>query len=465
MNRLTLTLVTLCCASILWPVHGTTLFSDDFSDTNAAKRNWVWLGNNTTMTFSGGAAVLKNTDTTYAGFLVHSFQTKPSRFTLSAKITASATVSGAGLMVCMSTASSVGGYTLQLDGQNVSVYKFVSGAGSILNPGKSSSAIIAGGTNTIAVSKSSDTFNIFVNGQYILRFNDAAFNSGDIALVVPKKSQITVDDVSLTDQFLADNTPTCFADSFLIAGTEGWNTSPMIGPGTFGAGKCVLNDTDNVFSSIIYNDGNYQTASIRAAVRQTSGAGMYGVCFVSVINGDSGRIDYKPYAFLVDSLRRYSIVYPDSASVRTRPAQSFIYGSLGTDTLEVVRFAKHFMFKVNGFDVGETIPVDGSFRIDGAGLYVSKKTSATYDFFIVGGDSTGAFCTSVSSVINRPILSRATLPQFGATSVVYDLMGRKIGALNRVTFGRLLSGPYIVVTSSTSGGSVLKAVRVMKLPK
>lgn len=461
-----MTLAFLFCATagILVPVKAATLFSDDFSDTNASKIKWIWLGNNTSMTFSGGAAVLKNTDAVYTGFLVHNFATKPSKFSLSVTFTTTAPVNGVGLMCCLSTSPSVTGYTVQLGGsQNIFSYKYTASGGTLVIPNKSSSFINTL-SNTIIVSKSADTFNIFANGHYITRFNDTQFGSGDIAILVPPQSQVTIDNVLMTDQFLIDNTPTCFADSFKTTGLEGWNTSAMMGAATVGAGRLVLNNTDTLFSSIVFSDGNFQSASIKAAVRQSAGAGMYGVCYMSVIAGDSGRVTYKPYAFLVDSLRRYSIVYPDSVNVRTRAAQSFIYGSLGTDTLEVVRYAKHIAFKVNGFNVGETIPIPTTYRIDGAGLYVAKKTSATYNYFIVGGDSTGAACTMVSSVINRSILSKKTVPQFGGSSLVYDLMGRKIGFLNQLTFKNLISGPYIIVTKS-SNGAMVKAVRVMKLPK
>jgi hypothetical protein len=464
MNRLAMTLVVLCSAGILWSVNGATIFSDDFSDTGATLKKWIWLGNNTTMKFSGGAAVLKNTDTVYAGFLVHTLASpKPSKFSLSATFTCSTPVNGVGLVCCLTTSPSVTGYTIQLGGaQNVFGYKYTSSGAIPVKTSKTSSFINAV-TNTITVSKSADTFNIFANGHFVTRFNDTQFASGDIAILLPTKSQVTVDDVILTDQFLTDNTPSCFTDSFKIAGSEGWDITAMVGDGTFGAGKCVLDDTDHTVSSIIFTDGNFQKASIKAAVRQTTGAGMYGVCFVSVIT-DSGRTTYKPYAFLVDSTRRYSIVYPDSATVRTRPAQSFISGSLGTDTLEVVRYATHFAFRVNGYDVGETIPAPASYRIDGAGLYVGKQTSATYNYFIVGGDSTGAFCTPVASVMNHLLPIKATMPLFGGSSIIYDIRGRKIGAWDRVVFGKLINGPYIVVTKSTNGAG-LNAVRVMKLPK
>jgi hypothetical protein len=467
MRLKTLLIILICLAAATpWPARAATLFSDAFSDTNQSKINWIWQGVGCRMTFSNGAAILTNTDTVYSAFLVHNFTpTKPARFTLSATFTLSTPVNGAGFMYCLGTSgSNFVGYSLQLGtAQNVFVYKYAVGGGTLVIPNKSSSAIAAG-TNTLAVSKSLDTFNIFVNGQYVTRFNDALYPSGDVAILVPPKSSFKIDNVLVTDQFQTDNTPTCFSDSFKVTDLEGWNTSPMMGNATVGARRCILDNTDQTYSSIIYTDGNFKTASIKAAVRQQKGAGMYGVCFVSVIPQDSGRVQYKPYAFLVDSMRRYSIVYPDSANVRTRAAQSFIYGSLGTDTLEVIRYANHFGFKVNGTDVGEIIPAPASYRIDGAGLYVSKQTGAAYNYFIVGGDSTGAVCSAQASVINRSILTTANLPRFGGVSVVYDLRGRRIGSLDKLTFNKLISGPYIIVTKSASGAA-LRAVRVMKMPR
>ncbi len=464
MNRLTMTLALLCGAGILWSVQSATLFSDNFSDTNQSNINWLWLGSNTKMTFSNGAAVLKNTDSVYTGFLIHTLSPKPSKFTLSVDFSTSAPVNGVGFMFCLSTSSSLSGYTVQLGGtQNIFAYKYLSGGGTLLIPNKSSS-FINSLTNTITVSKSADTFNVFANGHYVTRFNNTQFGSGDMAIIVPPKSQVTIDNVVMTDQFLEGSTSTCFSDSFHTTDLGGWNINPIMGQATVGAGKLTLNNTDTLFSSIIYTDGNFQSASIETAVHHNSGVGMYGVCFVSAVAGDSGRIDYKPYAFLVDSLRRYSIVYPDSSNVRTRAAQTFIKGSLGTDTLEVIRYSNHFAFKVNRIDVGETIPVPATYRIDGAGFYVSKKTAATYNYFTVGGDSTHAYCMAVSPVINRSIIAQTTLRRFGGGSLVYDVMGRKIGALDKLTFNKLSCGPYIIVMKSNDG-ALVKAVRVMKLPK
>jgi hypothetical protein len=464
MNRLTMTFALLCGAGILWSAQSATIFSDNFSNATQSNINWIWLGNNTTMTVSNGAAVLKNTDSVYTGFLIHTLSPKPSKFTLSVDFTVSAPVNGVGFMFCLSTSSSLSGYTVQLGGtQNIFAYKYAAGAGTLLIPNKTSS-FINPLTNTMTVSKSSDTFNIFANGHFITRINDAQFGSGDIAVIVPPKSQVTIDNVVMTDQFLEGSTSTCFSDSFHTTDLGGWNISPIMGQATVGAGKLTLNNTDTLFSSIIYTDGNFQSASIEAAVSHTGGAGMYGVCFVSAVAGDSGRIDYKPYAFLVDSQRQYSIVYPDSPNVRTRGAQSFIYGSLGTDTLEVIRYATHFAFKVNRVDVGEIIPAPATYRIDGAGFYVSKKTAATYNYFTVGGDSTHAYCAAESPVINRSILAQTTLRRFVGGSLVYDVMGRKIGALDKLTFNKLPCGPYIIVMKSNDG-ALVKAVRVMKLPK
>jgi hypothetical protein len=456
----------LCCVGVLSNTMGATVFSDAFNDTNQSKINWVNYAGLLSITYSGGAITLKNPDTVFTGFLVHSIPAKPTKFTLSATITTTTAVNGAGLMFCLNSTSGLKGYTLQIGtGQNVFAYKYAAGA-TIVSPSKTSSYVNAT-ANVLTVSKSSDTFNIFVNGHYVTRFYDAAFQNGDIAIMVPPKSTIKVDDVILTDQFLVDNTPTCFSDSFKVTDLEGWNTTPIVGEYTVGAGKLILNNTDNNFSSIVYTDGNFQSASMKTTVRHTRGAGMYGLCYVSVVFGDSGKVNYKPYAFLVDSLRRYSIVYPESANVRTRSAQSFIYGSLGTDTLEVIRFATHFVFKVNGIDVGETIPAPQTYRIAGAGLYVAKQTAATFNYFLVGGDSTGASCVGNSPVRQKNFTYVKPYVQvFSAGSVVYNAMGRKIGVFDRYSFERadLVNGLYFVLPGGVKCANV-KAMRVMKVKK
>jgi hypothetical protein len=439
----------LVCAVV--PALSATIFSDNFSDTTKTKINWITLANGMTQKINQGALTLTNPDSLYTGFLIHNFATKPSKFTLSAKFTITSTAgNGAGLMYCLNSTSGVKGYTLQLGvGQNMYVYKYAAAATQII-PGKSNSFINTT-TNVISVSKSADTFNIYCNGHYVTRFNDAAFPSGDIAILVPPKATITVDDVVMTDDVIATPPSTCYADSFTSTDLEGWNTTPMMGSVTVGNGQAIFDNTDNLYASIVYTDGLYQTASMKGVVTHKKGAGMYGLTWVSVIAGDSGKVIYKSYAFLIDSLRRYSIVYPDSASVRTRPPQSFIFGALGTDTLEVVQYKTHFSFRVNSIDVGETIPIPATYRIDGAGLYIANNTSAAYSYFVVGGDSTGARCATLVALQNNRILPMSfTAP--GAQTAVYDVLGRKLykGFANMGKGYGVAPGVYIMRPSSQS---------------
>jgi hypothetical protein len=355
-------------------------------------------------------------------------------------------------MYCVNSTTGITGYTLQIgNSQYLYVYKFPSAGSAIVN--KPTSSMVAT-TNVIKVSKSGNLFNTFCNGKYVQKFNDNTYSGGDIALVVPPKSTYKFDNVVMTDTFEVAVMPTCFADSFPTTDEQGWNTTNMMhGTATFGAGALVLNNTDATYSSIVYNDeGDYSHASMKAIVTSTSGTGMYGVTFVAgVLTG------VKTFAFVISPDRRYSIVYPDSPSVSLSNPQSFIKGSMGKDTLEVIRYATKYAFVINGTDVGVTIPVPAAFGIEGAGLYVGKQTSATYNYFIVGGDSTGSKCLPSSVLSRRNVYNKTVQPVFGKSCIVYDIMGRKIGAYDALSFTRakLARGLYFVVPAGAGAKNAL----------
>ncbi len=462
MKKFALTLIVACALAMAGGAQAATIFSDNFSDTNASKVNWNQLAAaGFSETFSSKGVTLKNTNATYTAFFIHSFATAPSIFTLSAQITiANDTVNGAGLMYCFSGNPSVQGYTLELGtSQYLFCVKFTSSSQPTLKDKFSPFVKQLPGTNVLMVSKTTgNVFNVFCNGHYITRFSDTQFPSGDIAILVPPGSTITVDSVLVTDQPTNPPASACYADSFLTTASDAWS-SPSAGQATFGAGQLVLNNTDSVYSSTIYVDGVSPSASIEAIVSHKSGPGGYGVAFVE---SDSNRI--VPFAFLVDSSRRYSVVNPDSSTVSSQLGHGIIYGALGTDTLEVLQFATKFVFLVNGA-VQDTVAIPSDFRIDGAGLYASAKTAVTCTRFIAGGDSTGARCvpTAVSIPGHSFVIAKTALPVFGKGSIVYDMRGRRIGVFDRVSFERanIVSGLYFVVPAGQKPGSA-PALRVMK---
>jgi hypothetical protein len=462
MKNLKLILIVACGLAMAGAAQAATIFSDNFSDTNASKVNWNQLAAaGFSASYSSKGVTLKNPDTTYTAFFIHSFATAPSIFTLSAQFTiADATVNGAGLMYCFSDNPGVQGYTLQLGtSQYLFCFKYAGTAESDLKNQFNPFVKQLPGTNVLMVSKTTgNVFNVFCNGHYITRFSDNQFANGDIAVLVPPSSTIIVDSVLVTDQATNPPASACYADSFLTTASAAWS-SPSAGEASFGGGQLVLNNTDSVYSSTIYVDGISPSASIEAIVSHKSGAGGYGVAFVE---SDSNRI--VPFAFLVDSLRRYSVVNPDSPTVSSHLGHGIIYGALGTDTLEVLQFGTKCVFLVNGA-AQDTVAIPSDFRIDGAGLYASPKTAVICTKFIAGGDSTGARCPSTAvSTPGHPLVNARVLPPvFGKGSVVYDMRGRRIGVFDRASFERanIVSGLYFVVPAGQKVGSAA-ALRVMK---
>ena len=464
MKRFKLIVSVLYVAAAMGSAHGATIFSDNFSDSSAAgKLKWILLAQNTTVSYTGGVLTIKNDDAAYTGFMIHNFSgTKPSTFTLSAQITevAPATLGGSGIMYCVNSTTGITGYTLQIgNSQSLYVYKFPSASGlPIFNKPTSSMMPTA---NVIKVSKSGNLFNTFCNGIYVQKFNENTYAGGDIALVVPPKSTYKFDNVVMTDSFEVAVMPTCFADSFPTTDEQGWNTTNMMhGTATFGAGALVLNNTDPTYSSIIYNDaGDYSHASMKAVVTSTAGTGMYGVTFIADV-----QTAVKTFAFVISPDRRYSIVYPDSPSVSMSNPQSFIKGSQGIDTLEVIRYATKYAFVINGTDVGVTISVPAAFNIEGAGLYVGTQTSATYNYFIVGGDSSGAKCLPSAVLSRHNIYSKITQPIFGKGCIVYDIMGRKIGLYDGTSLSRakLARGLYFIMPAGTAAKNA-RPIRMLQV--
>jgi hypothetical protein len=452
MKRFKQMVIIMCVLASIGPTWATTIFSDDFSDTNSSKVKWNSLAAASfSAAFSGGSLTLKNPDTTYTAFYIHLFATKPATFTLSAKfVIADTSVNGAGLMYCFDNKSGIKGYTLQLGkGQWIYCFKYAGTASSERKKAFSPFINATPGTNILKVSKSAGIFNVWCNNHYLGRFSDTDFGSGDVAILVPPKATIKVDDVVVTDVNEDAPASACFADSFLTTMSAAWS-NPSAGEATFGGGELKLNNTDAVYSSTIFTDKISSSASLKAIVSHKSGAGAYGVAFVQ---NDTNSL--RSFAFVVDSLRRYSIVHPDSPSISSQIGPG-IYGALGTDTLEVLRFANRYVFKVNGAKQ-DSVAVPANFRIDGAGFYVAKQTCAVFKMFVAGGDSTGAVCVP-SSVANTPMPGiRVYTPVFGKDCVVYDLMGRKIGIYDRTTFARarLSKGLYFVVPAGAKIGSVM----------
>jgi hypothetical protein len=440
-----------------------TLFSDNFSDTSSTEKvKWstsAGLGFNPS--YLGGTLVLKNPDTTYSAFYMHIFpaSSKPSTFTLSATITVSnPMVNGAGIMYCLNSTGGIQGYTLQLGNtQYLFCYKYLGASGLDIKNMFCPFVKPFPSTNTVTVSKSGSVFTLFCNGHYVTRFSDAGFSSGDIAFLVPPGDTITANSIVMTDQVQKIDSSACYSDSFKTTASDAWS-SPSAGMATFGGGNLVLNNTDTVFSSLIYTDGVSPKASMRAVISHTRGVGGYGLAFVE---SDSNRA--TPFAFVVDSARSYSVVNPDSSTLTYYPGAG-IFGGLGTDTLEVRQFAKSWKFFVNGA-LQDSMAIPSDFRVDGFGLYASKSTSASCSYFVAGGDSTGAFCSGTPVVSKIPATGiTARIPVFAKGSVVYDMRGRRIGTFDKASFAKsgLARGLYFVVPAGEKLGSAT-VMRVMKV--
>jgi|WetSurMetagenome_2_1015567.scaffolds.fasta_scaffold00025_40 hypothetical protein len=449
-----------CVLSISALSGAATIFSDNFTDTNASKVKWNSLAAaGFSASYQGGALVLNNPDQTYTAFFMHLFAgTKPSTFTLSATfIITDPAVNGAGLMFCLNNPSSPTGYTLQLGTtQYLFCYRYTSNSADDLKSKFSPFVKELPASNTLKVSKSGTTFNVFCNDHYVTRFSDVTFTGGDIAILVPPQAAIKVDDVIMTDQAETPPVSACYSDSFLTTASDAWS-APSAGEAIFGGGRLVLNNTDATYSGTIYTDGVSPTASIKAVVSHKSGSGAYGVAFVE---SDSNMV--KPFAFCIDSSRRYSFVNPDSSSISSHIGIG-IYGALGTDTIEVLQFAKKWLFVVNGA-VQDSVNIPSTFRVDGFGLYASKKTALTCTYFVAGGDSTGAVCN------HTPVVARIPTPgpKYAASvfckgSTVFDMRGRMVGTFDRVGFlkAMLPAGLYFVVPAGRKAGSV-PAIPVLK---
>jgi hypothetical protein len=452
---------------------GATIFSDDFSDSAQSKLKWV--SSSLSLKFSNGALGLTNSDTTYSGLLIHNLSApKPTKFTLSAKFTVSdPKTNGTGLVFCFSSAGGLKGYTFQIgSSQFLYALKYTgSGIPPQLHAPSQEGAVNAL-TNVIKVSKNNDTINLFCNDVFIDQILDSQFSSGDIALFVPPKSSVTVDDVLLTDDYVKGALPTCFSDSFQSTSDQGWIIDQMEGPITLGGGQLTLEDTSSTLPSFIYTKGNFANASMKAVVSPVSGQGSYGVAFISAVSAGGGQITFKTYAFLVDSAQHYEIIYPDTPKVYLRGPYSVIHGSKAKDTLEVLRYSDRYVFKVNGEDMGatygETFPIPTEYKTDGimyAGVFVGAKTKATYNLFMVGGDSSGAKCTVDNPVSQRNVWHFQPVKySLGQGSVVVNVMGRKIGVYDWNSFRKAKTtavGTYIMLQKGTEGSA--RAVKAIKL--
>jgi len=438
-RHLILALMACCVAS----AAGATLFSDDFQDANASNAKWAYPGA-ITQTVTNGAATLINTDTTYLWFATHNMGSKAATFTLSATITLTSPASnGVGIACCLDANNFI---AVQVGtGQNLFVYKYESNVVQLLSV---TNSFITTAVNTIKVSKRDSTFNVFCNGAFITTFFVSAakfIGGGDIGMLLPAKAQATYDDIRVTDQFETGASSQCFSDNFSNANLIGWYTGTLVGQAQISGQALTLTNTDAINTSMPFVNGRFDQASYRVIAAYKTGGKPYGLAIIFPTQV-SGGIAYKPYSFLVDSLRRYGYGKPLDSTIKLSAPKTFIHSSTGDgkDTLEVLRFAGKYKFRINGTIVEDSLPLNGS--VVSAGLFVSPQTSVSFDDFMIGGDSTGA---SVCAVIAHAKKSdRPWNPGIsfsGSDYLLFDLTGRLVKRMGSNSTATPLAAPGLFV--------------------
>ena len=442
-----------------------TLFQDHFQDSAATLSKWVFDAH-LARSFSAGALSLTNNDATYLGFATHSdaASSKAAVFTLSAAISISPSSSGViGLACCMvdndGIAIEVGTH------QNLLVYTY--GTGQILD--NSINSFINPAVNTLTVSKHDSTFTVFCNSHFITTFHvsDSKFlNGGDIGLVLAPKAQATFDDVVMTKLYETGAPITCFSDDFNGGVLDGWYRGTISGSAQEANGALTLANPDAQSSSLMFVSGSFDHASLRVITSYKSGGGLYGLALVYA-ESVGGQITYPHYSFLIDSLRQYGYGHPDSGSIKLSQPKSYIHGSSGDgkDTLEILRFNTKYSFKINGMIVEDSLPIRGSGAVQTAGLFVMPQTSAAFDDFIIGGDSTGASCAVIAISAKPASALYAGLKAPGNVIMVFDATGRLVRRINGSGPGslpRLPAGMFFLRQSNNGSKNVRGMVTIGK---
>jgi hypothetical protein len=453
----TLRTILMLCALAACNLWAAVLFEDSFtSDANWAP---ITTMTGTTTSIVNGAFRIQNNGTGLQ--LIKHDMTLPDTFTYSVDFTTSSTnYQQIGLAFCMGEGgtnpnlyftgymfyvASLQQWGLMKMGATNTSYK-VNFLTSSVNPG----------SNHLTVVKRKNDMNMYCNGILLQTITDAqALTGGGIALMIPPSCTVNFDNVRVTDSGTVAAARTSFSDDFSHNNLNGWYTSEMSGLARCTLGTAIVANTSSD-DHVVFAQGNFGNASLKAIVSHTSGRKQYGAALVKFQYNPDGSVMYKPLSFLIDSAQHYSVSHPDSGSTPVRQAgpKTFIHGGRFQmpDTLWIYFRGPYYAFYVN-HDSVTTIDSIPGFSADAVGLYVQDSTQVAFDSIAVAKGYT--YTTRIANKWVRNSIKTMN-PVFAGEYMIYDIRGRKVGNLKsgyQIVKSRFSPGTYFVVKKAPDGAT------------
>ncbi|MDD5675498.1 MAG: hypothetical protein PHC61_15115 [Chitinivibrionales bacterium] len=427
------------------------LFQDNFPN---GDNKWVPISAGISTSVANGSLSATNSSATFFGLLQHDM-TLPDSFSYSINVSSSSsTYNLLGMAFCLGeSGTSATGYVFGISSTQQWLLERLSSTVTMLTSGRSSQ--ILPGKNTLKVVKIKKSMTLYCNGEFIGAFTDTqAVNGGSIGLSVPPSATVQFDNALVSDSSAVKPARTSFSDDFSDGNLDGWYTNDRPGMAVVSQGAAVLTNPSDT-SHFIFAQGDFNKASMRAIIRLVSGHSLYGVSFIHFKELGDGYVSNQEISFLIDSARGFAIVNTDSGA---RPLhqglKSWINGGSGTqtDTIDVYYRGPYYALYINKDSTSTLDTSAGLNDIQAIGVDVQDSTKIALEYISVNkGDS------PFVSVINRRTgnnVHPSTLSNSGI-SVIYDVRGRKIGALKKGDYkllkSRFASGTYFLVKKAPSG--------------
>lgn len=431
-------------------------FSDNVSDSNVTKQQWLKFGS-TEMGTSGGVMTVTNPAgvSDQVGLVYHTFVNKTPTFTMSCTITRPADSIMAGIWLCLniptSAGSSLSGYLVEIQKGFIAIMKQpATGVGVQIFGWEYHSHL----TDTIKISKQGNVINVFCNGVYINSSTDPTpLPAGNLGLFVWGKYTALFDNIQFTDQFTPAGYPTCFTDNFdNSALSDAWIPDPDASF-TENTSALTVAATSNAFCKL--RVALADSFASRTIVSWQSGDSVpyYGFLLFGQDTSDTVRM-----ALFCISGNQTCAAFVLGKSFYPIPI-SQIHGKYHTkDTLDVCK--KHgsafYTLSVNGFPVDSLKDTAVKFTAVGAGIYCGRGATIAVDYFHIGPTLGDCLVTAISR--NTRILGKKVAPSRSLHGYVFDPLGRirRVDGFGSASYRTFAPGLYLT-PESRKGILFLKA--------
>jgi hypothetical protein len=424
-------------------------FQDDFSDGASSNLKWKASNDFVTAAFDGVCKVTNNS-TEYSGYVYHKFTTKPSVFTVSCKVTrADATVS-TGLATCFS-ADDYGCFSILLGAKEIYFY----GPGDKSSTGVAS-AYVDSKVNVLKVSKSGATINVWVNDHFVKTYTDSRTAGGDIAFFSNPKSEVSFDDITMTDAFTEAAQFTEFTDRFDDAGSIDWSVSSVKGTATEADGKLKLK-TENNDSAYVYSTVSIPLTSFTGVAEFSHHDGNTGSIYGLVLEGDGAdqratfAINANGKYGAAEKVKSFNLYSSQSIRGKAYVNPSTSAKTYYIDTLEIIKrpSSSEYLFVVNHDTLARVTGLD--YTVLRAGVFCQDSLDVTVDNFSF------KLITGPVSIKNRPLtISSIAKSRMNTGVAVIDPLGRMVMS-GRVLKNNMVNGMYL--TKGYQGAKQLLVIR------